>query len=92
MKNFKLDEMKLPFSEYLQKITVLKAGSFIDTDQFGFSINIESVHIETPFEMEIEVDENGQVTMGVSPPIYYVATSIEPVFHAMKLTMEITEM
>lgn len=88
----KLDEAMLPFFEYVQKISLLKEGSFIDTKQFGFSMNIETVHIETPFELDIDTDENGLVTIGVSPPMYYVATSVEPVFHSMKVTMELTDM
>ena len=87
----KIDEAMLPFFEYVQKISILNEGSFTDKDQFGFSMNIESVHIEMPFEMDIDTDENGQVTIGVSPPMYYVATSIEPVFHSLKVTMELTE-
>ena len=86
MDYIKIDEAMLPFFEYIQKLSAFDISAFTDQEN-TFTMSIESVGIETPFELDIQTDEHGKIIIGGSPPLYYVQTTIEPTFHSMKLTM-----
>lgn len=82
----KIDEAMLPFFEYVQKLSEFEKSSFTDEEK-SFTISIESVSVETPFELDIQMDEDGKLIIGASPPLYYVQTTVTPVFHSMKIKM-----
>ena len=73
-----------PFFEYVQKLSKFEKSSFTDEEK-SLTMSIESVTVETPFELDIQTDNNGKLVIGASPPLYYVQTTVEPVFHSMKI-------
>ena len=84
--NTNIDEAMLPFFEYVQKLSVYEKSMLTDEER-SFTMSIESVAIETPFELDIQTDENGKLIIGASPPLYHVQTTMEPVFHSMKMKL-----
>ena len=49
---------------------------------------VAQVAIESPCQLNITVDDEGQVAIGAIPPMYYVSTSFMPVFHNIKITID----
>ena len=77
----------MSFSEMLEELTNLEGsvqGKFEDQSIF---MELESAEMELPVEIDISVDESGKVTIGGTPPIYYVETSFMPVFHQLKINV-----
>ncbi len=84
-----MDEAFIPFSAMLLKIAAFE-GEIYDEEQ-GVHSYINRFEIETPIEMNIERDENGQIRLGVVPPLYRVDTTFEPSYHAIRFSAEISE-
>jgi hypothetical protein len=55
------------------------------------SMSVESMLIEMPFELDIINDMEGNITLGSSPPTQKFETSFMPVFHKIKLNIEVIE-
>lgn len=81
-----LDEAMLPFFEFVHGLSDIEGGHLVNGDE-SVSMSIESIAIETPFELDFQIDSDGTMTIGASPPMYYVQTTIKPIFHSMKLRM-----
>ena len=81
-----IDEAMLPFFEYVQKLSAFDNGTITDQSN-SMTMRIESVGIEMPFELDIQSDGDGNLVIGASPPLYYVQTTVEPVFHSMKIRL-----
>lgn len=80
-----IDEAMLPFNEFAGSLSVLDG---IITDDLNLvSMHIENLQISMPLQLDISADENGEITLGASPPLYYVSTTVMPVFHNIKITV-----
>ena len=84
-----MDEAFLPFSQILEKMLSFN-GELID-EQEGIHFHIYACEIESPVELDIYQDEQGEVHIGSTPPLYYVDTSFRPSFHKLKFTAERSE-
>lgn len=82
-----LDPAFVPMFRHIIGLTDIQETSFTD-EQAGFKLELDELTAEMPVEMDIEVDENGRVYLGSSPPIYYANTSIQPVNHMMRITVK----
>jgi len=85
----KIDEALLPFHEHLNAMLEID-GNFEDKEA-GFKMMVHEVTIESPLQLDIIVDEDESVTVGSSPPLYYVDTAVQPVFHNIRFRAVITE-
>jgi hypothetical protein len=47
-------------------------------------MTLEELSVETPIELSLHIDGTGRVEIGCAPPLYRVAVTIEPVFHALR--------
>ncbi|HEX2532624.1 MAG TPA: hypothetical protein VHK69_02745 [Chitinophagaceae bacterium] len=47
----------------------------------------EAVAVEMPVELEVLVGADGTVQLGSAPPLYYADTSLQPVYHGLKITI-----
>ncbi|MBC9794794.1 hypothetical protein [Sinomicrobium weinanense] len=70
------------FIEDMAAVDEVLQDSYMDK---AMTMNIESMETRTPCELHIEVDENNQVRIGAIPPLYYVETTVMPVFHHITL-------
>lgn len=79
------------FIEFNEFILEMANVDFYLTEHFmdeEIILKPKQVHTETPVQLIVEVDENDEVRIGAIPPMYYVETTIMPVFHAVKLTID----
>ena len=83
-----LDEAMLPFHSFMKSLTEFE-GMRSEKDLYGMTMGIERVQIETPIELQVATMETGAVILGSVPPLYHVDTSIQPVFHFMRITIEV---
>ncbi|SEA04237.1 MULTISPECIES: hypothetical protein [unclassified Mycobacterium] len=78
-----MDEAFLPLSELLPGL--LPALPDLYDPDAGVRTRVTGLDVETPVELDIVVDAYGVVRLGGTPPIYHIATSTLPVFHAIRL-------
>jgi len=60
-------------------------GKLTDEDA-GVSMLVEELSIETPVELDVHVSDDGQVELGVAPPVYPVDLGVDPVRHRLRFT------
>jgi hypothetical protein len=77
-----LDEAFLRIHETLLYLNSFE-GVYEDKEK-GIRQRLTSMEIETPVELDI-VCSDGELEIGMVPPLYRVETTIEPVFHHIKL-------
>jgi len=80
-----IDEAMLPFSELMEGLS--DHTGKVGDETAGFIMQVEKIKAGFPLQMDIQVDEDGQVVLGGSPPLYYFETSVMPVFHNLKITL-----
>lgn len=80
-----IDEAMFPLNEHVREL--LNLDGLVENLDSGIRMEIFEATVESPVQLEIIVEEDGKITLGSSPPLYYELTSIMPVFHAMKITM-----
>lgn len=83
-----LDEAFMPFQRMMENLLTL-GNELIDEEQ-GVRSHIVKFEIESPVELQIVREEDGQVRIGTTPPLYRVETSVLPSFHALKFKAELT--
>ena len=81
-----IDESLLPFAQMVEQLSNLEGK--IGTKEMGVAMEIEEAELALPLQMEILVDQFGQVTLGASPPLYYVETSVMPVFQNIHIKLK----
>lgn len=78
-----LDEAFLPLHE-LVPLLLPDLPDLVD-EEAGVRSSVVGCDVTTPVELDVVVDEHGQVTLGGTPPLYHFATSTLPVFHSVRL-------
>jgi hypothetical protein len=81
-----MDAAFLPFNEMLDKI--LDIDGELYTPDNGIHSYVYELDLTTPIELDILVDENGKVSLGIIPPLYRVETSFRPSYHSLTFTAE----
>lgn len=79
-----LDEALIPLHEHVIAHTSVFADIVDETN--GIKMMVSEIGIETPIELQILTNENGQLMIGTAPPLYLEETTIMPVFHNLKFT------
>lgn len=82
-----IDSAFIPMSKYINALKDIEQVSYRD-EQAGFRLDLDKMTVEMPIEMDIKVDENGEVHLGSTSPIYYANTSLQPVYHKIRITIE----
>ena len=82
-----LDPAFIPMFRHIIGLVDIQETSFTD-EQAGFRLELDELTTEMPVEMDIKVDENGKVCLGSTPPVYYANTSVQPVYHNMRITVK----
>ncbi|HEY0356059.1 MAG TPA: hypothetical protein VGC29_07650 [Flavisolibacter sp.] len=85
-----IDEAMVPLHEQIIAMLEIEDGT-LETEIGGFKMSIEAVGIESPVQLDVLVNGDGSVTLGSSPPLYYVETGVLPVFHNIRFNAIINE-
>lgn len=86
MDETRIDEAYLSFSEFVVAASEID-GAIADPGK-GVAMEVEQATLGMPVEMDVVVDDDGSVAIGTIPPLYYLETSMMPVFHQVTLTLE----
>jgi len=81
-----MDEAFFPFHEIIQRLSAIE-GEIYD-DKNGVHSYIYQFEISTPVELDVIRDENGQLEIGLIPPMYRVSTSFRPSYHNITFKAE----
>lgn len=57
----------------------------------SMAMYIERLQLELPIEIETRQDHEGRSTLGVSPPTQWIETSVQPVLHGLRVTLELDD-
>ena len=81
----------IPLHEFVDEFISIDTYMESHFEYQTIAMQVQKITTETPCQLSIEVDENGQVQIGSIPPLYYVETSFMPVFHNIKINFELEE-
>lgn len=82
-----IDRALLPVSQFMAALGDIQGEIRNEVS----SMSIENIKIEMPFEMDIKNDDNDNLVLSSSPPTQKIETSFMPVFHKIKLNIEILQ-
>ena len=83
-----LDDAFLSVADFIEETATLDGD--IRDRQAGVAMTVEAVEMSMPIELDLQVDDHGKVLIGAIPPLYYVETTVLPVFHQITVTLELT--
>jgi hypothetical protein len=72
-----LDEALVPLHQHLQML--------MPEGEPGMTIN--ALRLSMPIEVDIVPEADGQLSVGTSPPLYYVQTGFEVIPHRLRVTI-----
>ncbi len=77
------DDILMPFATFVQDLAdhSLQVADPIS----GQALTVETMNLNLPIEIRVEVDDAGAVTLKGSPPTQRTETTILPVFHQIQL-------
>jgi hypothetical protein len=55
----------------------------------GLEVSLVGIHLDMPVQLQVAVGEDEKVSLGITPPLYKIETSFNPVFHQIRFTCEI---
>ena len=76
-----------PISEFVEEM-VNVSGDLI-SKEYGVQMVMENMRVSTPVEIDMVMNEQGEMLLGSIPPSQTIETSIMPVFHKIKLNISI---
>ncbi len=82
-----IDEAMVSLGSLVGLLSELPNAHFRD-DTFGVQQRPTTLTVDMPTELHITTDANGRVVLGGAPPLYPVATTLMPVFHQFRLTIQ----
>ena len=67
---------------------IAQAMDPFDTNR-GMAMYIDKLTITLPIETQALRDEDNRLTVGISPPTQWIETSVQPVLHQLRVTLEL---
>ena len=61
------------------------SGLRLEDPILGHAMTVETLKLDMPVELGVNVDEGGQLQLRGAPPTQSIATTIMPVFHRLRL-------
>ena len=83
------NEILIPFAEMVQQL--VDYGEPVEDPLSERTMAIEQVKVEMPVEINVLVNDDGQTSLKSNAPTQSTETTIMPVFHRLKLTVELDE-
>ena len=63
-------------------------GGFLDLDPADDDgLRVDYLHASVPVELRVDTDDDGVVSIAISPPRQPIVTTVMPVFHRLSLTV-----
>lgn len=81
-----IDEAMLGMGEFFSQMADVE-GYLLDAEMLA-AMQMEKVKMSMPMQLQVHVKEDGSVVLGGSPPLYYAATTILPVFHQLTINIK----
>jgi hypothetical protein len=82
-------DILIPFADMVQQL--VDYGEPLEDPLSNQSMMIEKVKVEMPVEIKVLVDDDGTTTLKSNAPTQSTETTIMPVFHRMRLTVELED-
>src|SRR5262245_30959787 len=82
-----IDPKLIPIAEMNASLSELDGA--IEDDGMGVKMSIEAVAVEMPIEFVVMTGVNGELVLGSAPPTQTIETTYMPVFHKVKLGIQI---
>ncbi|NET56056.1 MAG: hypothetical protein F6K47_07750 [Symploca sp. SIO2E6] len=76
-----------PLAEVVEQLT--DWDEILTDSQTGSTMHIEAMKLEMPLELRIQADATGNLSLNGSAPTQTIETTIMPVFHRLKLGVEV---
>lgn len=83
-----IDEAFLTMSELIETLSDLEGHVTGLEGAEIIRMEMEAVELELPLQLDITVSDEGEVIVGGVPPLYYVETTVLPVFHQLRIALE----
>ncbi|MBI1240816.1 hypothetical protein [Umezakia ovalisporum] len=83
------NDILIPFAEMLQQL--VDYGETLEDPFSNQAMMIEKVKVEMPVEIKVLVEDDGATTLKSNAPTQNSETTIMPVFHRMRLTVELSD-
>lgn len=80
-----IDRASIAVNDFMQGLSVFEGQLQNDV----CSMSIERIILEMPFELEVKTGSNGDIVLGSSPPTQKIETTFMPVFHRIKMNIEV---
>jgi hypothetical protein len=81
-----IDKASIAVSDFMQGLSDFEGQLQNDV----CSMSIERILLDMPFELEVKTGSRGDIVLGSSPPTQKIETSFMPVFHRIKMNIEVT--
>lgn len=82
-----LDEALLPFHRFVEQLSDL--DGWVGEKESPVQMRMEKAAMELPIQFEVETAHESGLALTASPPLYYLETSFMPVFHQLKIILEL---
>ncbi|NEQ76485.1 MAG: hypothetical protein F6K23_27695 [Okeania sp. SIO2C9] len=82
------NEILIPFADMVQQL--VDYGEPLEDPFSNQAMIIEKVKVEMPVEIKVLVEDDGKTTLKSNAPTQSTETTIMPVFHQMKITVELS--
>ena len=83
------NEILIPFADMVQQL--VDYGEPIEDPLSDRAMTIEKVKVEMPVEFQVLVGNDGKAILKSNAPTQSTATTVMPVFHRLKLTVEMSK-
>lgn len=84
-----IDEAMLEMSEFVAQMTAV--DGYLFDEEWQVATRLEDVEMSIPVQLDLHVADDGLVTIGGSPPLFYINTTVMPVFHQLRVTISVNE-
>lgn len=82
-----IDEAMLNFAAFFVQMT--EVDGYIADAEMQTACRIEKLELSMPVQLDLHVMDDGSVRLGGSPPLYYTETTVMPVFHQLRIHVEL---
>jgi hypothetical protein len=84
-----IDEAMLEMGDFIAQMA--DVDGYLEDIEMGTATRLQHVEMEMPLQLDMHVNDDGSLVLGGSPPLYYVSTTVSPVFHQFKVKIHVTE-
>lgn len=78
----------IELNEFMKELIKANQGVVSSYEDTMTHTLVEKATMGTPCQLNITVNDEGKVSLGCIPPLYYVETSFMPVFHQIEVSIE----